>query len=80
MTSQCVTRHRSANATKSTFRNMKAVKFLKSGTPWGYGYNEGENGLVKPEHFDELKAAGVVEAIDMAEAVKLPHQKREKRG
>lgn len=59
---------------------MKAVKFLKSGTPYGYGYNEGEAGIVKPEHLDELKAAGVVEAIDMAEAVKLPSQKREKRG
>lgn len=59
---------------------MKAVKFLKSGTPFGYGYNEGETGIIRPEDFDTLKAAGVVEAIDMADAVKLPHQKREKRG
>lgn len=57
---------------------MKPVTFLKSGAPFGYGYNEGEKGLVKLEDFDDLKSKGVVEGVDMAdEAPKA--QKREKR-
>lgn len=59
---------------------MKAVKFLKSGTPYGYGYTAGETGIVKPEDLDELIAAGVVEKIDMAETVETQTKKREKRG
>lgn len=59
---------------------MKAVKFLKSGTPYGYGYNQGENGVVDAEHLADLKAAGVVEEIDMAVEVQTKAQKREKRG
>lgn len=51
---------------------MKAVIFIKPGAPYGYGYNAGEAGSVKPEDFTRLESLGVVKEVNA------PAEKREK--
>lgn len=51
---------------------MKAVIFIKPGAPYGYGYNAGEVGSVKPEDFARLESLGVVKEAGA------PAERREK--
>lgn len=43
---------------------MKKVIFIKSGAPYGYGYAQGEAGVVRADDFERLEKAGVVKAAN----------------
>lgn len=41
---------------------MKSVLFLKSGIHFGYGYSEGQLGIISDADFSKMEAAGIVRA------------------
>ena len=48
---------------------MVRVRFIKSGVAYGYAYNFGETGVVRPGDVDKLQSLGVVEVLPQQAAL-----------